>query len=95
MLSGPPVAHLAGADILSEGIPLGAVQVPGDGQPIVLMADRQTAGGYAKIAVVTGASLPLLAQCPPGRGAVRFRAVPVGEAQARWGNLIHELREFH
>ena len=90
-LSGPPVAHRTGADILSEGIPLGAVQVPGDGQPIVLMADRQTAGGYAKIAVVASASLPLLAQCPPGRGAVRFRAVSVGEAQAQWRRLIHEF----
>ncbi len=94
-LAGPPVAPAAGAELLSEGIPLGAVQVPADGQPIVLMADRQTAGGYAKIAVVTGASLPLLAQCPPGRGAVRFRAVTVAEAQVRWRNIIRELREFH
>jgi antagonist of KipI len=88
-LAGPPVAPLAGADIFSEGIPVGAVQVPGDGQPIVLMADRQTAGGYAKIAVVTSASLPLLAQCPPGRGVVRFRAVTVAEARAKWRRIIH------
>ncbi len=94
-LEGPPVEHVASADILSEGIPLGAVQVPGDGQPIVLMADRQTTGGYTKIAVVASASLPLLAQCPPGRGVVRFRAITVAEAQARWRRFSHELREFH
>ncbi len=94
-LSGPPVAPAVGKELLSEGIPLGAVQVPGDGQPIVLMADRQTAGGYAKIAVVTSASLPLLAQCPPGRGAVHFKAVTVSEAQARWKKIIHELHEFN
>jgi biotin-dependent carboxylase-like uncharacterized protein len=94
-LSGPPAAPLPGTELLSEGISLGAVQVPGDGQPIVLMADRQTAGGYAKIAVVTSASLPLLAQCPPGRGVVRFRAVAVEEAQAQWRNLIRQLHEFH
>jgi biotin-dependent carboxylase-like uncharacterized protein len=85
-LAGPPIGHRQGADILSEGIPLGAVQVPGDGQPIVLMADRQTTGGYAKIGVVTSASLPLLVQCPPG-GRVRFRAVSVGEAQEKWRGM--------
>ena len=83
-LQGPPLAHQGAADLLSEGIPLGAVQVPGDGQPIVLMADRQTTGGYPKIAVVTSASLPLLAQCPPDGGTVRFRAVSVAEAQEKW-----------
>jgi len=87
-LSGAQIGHQKGADILSEGIPLGAVQVPGDGQPIVLMADRQTTGGYAKIAVVASASLPLLVQCPPGSGSVRFRAVSVGEAQAKWRRVL-------
>ena len=86
-LSGPQIGHQKEADILSEGIPLGAVQVPGDGQPIVLMADRQTTGGYAKIAVVASASLPLLVQCPPGGGSVHFRAVSVGEAQAKWRSI--------
>ena len=93
-LSGPPIGHQQGADILSEGIALGAVQVPGDGQPIVLMADRQTTGGYAKIAVVTSASLPRLVQCPPG-GRVRFRAVTVSEAEQKWRGIIRELRQLH
>lgn len=95
-LAGPKLAHLlkGGADVLSEGIPLGAVQVPGDGQPIVLMADRQTAGGYAKIGVVSSASLPLLAQCPPGAGSVRFRAVSVEEAQAKWRGIAKQLNKL-
>jgi len=93
-LAGPAVAHRSGVDILSEGIPLGAVQVPGDGQPIVLMADHQTAGGYPKIGVVTGASLPLLAQCPPGRGRVRFRAVSVEQAQVEWRRIVRGLQEM-
>jgi antagonist of KipI len=90
-LAGPRIAHLKGADVLSEGIPLGAVQVPGDDQPIVLMADRQTAGGYTKIGVVSSASLPLLAQCPPGTGKVRFRAVSVEEAQQKWRGILEVL----
>lgn len=90
-LAGPRIAALKGADVFSEGIPLGAVQVPGDGQPIVLMADRQTTGGYTKIGVVSSASLPLLAQCPPGAGKVRFRAVSVEEAQQKWRGMVKEL----
>jgi len=79
-LRGPSIAHLAGADVISDGIALGAVQVPGDGQPIVMMADRQTTGGYTKIATVIGADIPLLAQCLPGAGRVRFAAITPAEA---------------
>ncbi len=82
-LRGPRIAQRAGADIVSDGIALGSVQVPGDGQPIVLMADRQTAGGYTKIATVIGADVPLLAQCVPGASRVRFAAVSLAEA-VRW-----------
>ena len=52
------------------------------------MADRQTAGGYAKIATVIRADLPLLAHCPPGSGRVRFRATNVSAAQARYRALL-------
>ncbi|MDA8216333.1 MAG: biotin-dependent carboxyltransferase family protein [Dehalococcoidales bacterium] len=79
-LQGPPIAHIGGADVVSDGVPLGAVQVPGDGQPIVMMVDRQTTGGYAKIATVIAADIPLLAQCVPGASRVRFRSVTVQEA---------------
>jgi biotin-dependent carboxylase-like uncharacterized protein len=69
-----------GADIISEGVVTGAIQVPSHGRPIALLAARQTTGGYAKIATVIGADLWRLGQARPG-DTVRFRAVPVAEAQ--------------
>ncbi len=87
-LVGPPVEHRGSGEIISEGVPLGAVQAPPDGQPIVMMADRQTTGGYPKIAVVIGADLPLLAQCLPGQSEVRFRAVSVEEAQRAYRKMM-------
>jgi antagonist of KipI len=65
-LDGPPLAHAGKADILSDATPLGAIQVPGSGQPILLMADRQTTGGYPKIATVISADIPLAGQLAPG-----------------------------
>jgi antagonist of KipI len=85
------LAHRFSPDLLSEGVPLGAIQVPGDGQPIVLMADRQATGGYPKIAVVSSADLPLLAQRLPG-DPVRFRPESVAQAQARWCALVENVK---
>ncbi len=65
-LEGPALAHLKGHNIVSDGLAFGAIQVPGDGGPLVLMADRQTTGGYPKIAHVIGADLGALAQKRPG-----------------------------
>ena len=65
-LEGPWLAHRRGADILSDATPLGAIQVPASGQPILLMADRQTTGGYPKIAVVITADMPIAGQLAPG-----------------------------
>ena len=65
-LEGASLAHRRGADILSDATPLGAIQVPASGQPILLMADRQTTGGYPKIAVVITADLPIAGQLAPG-----------------------------
>lgn len=65
-LDGPRLAHRGSADILSDATPLGTLQVPGSGQPILLMADRQTAGGYPKIATVITADLALAGQLAPG-----------------------------
>lgn len=65
-LEGPPLAHAGRADILSDATPLGLLQVPASGQPILLMADRQTTGGYPKIGVVISADLPLAGQLAPG-----------------------------
>lgn len=66
-LEGAPISHARGADIVSDGIALGSVQVPGDGSPTVLMADRQPTGGYPKIATVIRTDLPRLAQTSPGK----------------------------
>jgi biotin-dependent carboxylase-like uncharacterized protein len=65
-LEGPPLQHAGRADILSDATPLGTLQVPASGKPILLMADRQTTGGYPKIGVVIGADLPLAGQLAPG-----------------------------
>ena len=65
-LDGPCLEHAGGADILSDATPIGSLQVPASGQPILLMADRQTTGGYPKIGVVIGADLPLAGQLAPG-----------------------------
>ena len=70
-LQGPALALSRRSDIPSEGTALGAVQVPGDGLPIVLGPDRPVTGGYAKIATVVPADFPLLAQARPGT-AIRF-----------------------
>lgn len=78
-LEGPAV-HYGMPDMLSEGICLGAVQVPPDGQPIVLLCDRQTIGGYPKLGAVVSVDLPLLAQLPAG-GRVSFAPITVDKAR--------------
>ena len=88
VLSGPVVTPRQGADIISDGTAPGAVQIPGSGQPIVLMADRQTIGGYAKIATVASFDLPLLAQLLPG-DKVSLAAIDLWEARE-----IHLRREY-
>ena len=80
-LEGPEIAHRESADIISDWVPTGGVQVPGDRKPIILLADRQTTGGYPKIATVIGPDLPLVSQCRPG-DPLRFRAVTLAEALA-------------
>ena len=81
-LEGPVLAHRTPdlAQIASDGIVPGAVQVPGNGQPIVLLADGQTVGGYPKIATVISADLPRLARRAP-KESIRFALVDVAEAE--------------
>lgn len=79
-LQGPPIEHCRGPDIISEPIAPGAIQVPGDGQPIIILWDAQVSGGYVKIASVIGADLDRLAQIMPGE-KLRFRPVSLDEAQ--------------
>ncbi|MFE5317525.1 biotin-dependent carboxyltransferase family protein [Paenibacillus sp. NPDC056579] len=79
-LAGQPLAMLERKEMLSEPVTFGTIQVPPDGNPIVLMADRQTTGGYPKVAQVITADLPLLAQAQIGSG-VRFKLADLHEAQ--------------
>ncbi|WP_461537045.1 5-oxoprolinase subunit C family protein [Spongorhabdus nitratireducens] len=84
-LKGNPV--LAGAQgIISEGIALGAIQIPPDGQPVILMNDRQTLGGYSKLGCVARMDLPKLAQARPGQ-QVQF-------VSADHQQLLSELKKF-
>ncbi|MBF4694426.1 5-oxoprolinase subunit C family protein [Fusibacter ferrireducens] len=78
-LEGAKIEHREGADIISSGISLGAIQVPSHGEPIIMMADRQPTGGYAKIANVISCDISRLAQLKPG-DKVRFSAVRIDEA---------------
>lgn len=86
-LEGPAIAHRGTVDIVTDGIAPGTVQVPGSGLPIVLLADRQTTGGYAKIATVVSADLPRLGRLAPG-ATVRFERVDRTAAVAARRALI-------
>ena len=90
-LEGPQVEHTRGADMLSDGMAFGSIQVPASGQPIVMMSEHPTTGGYTKIATVISADLPVLAQCIPGSDTIRFTAVTVEEAQQRYRSLMGNL----
>lgn len=85
-LAGPALAHARGADMVSDAVVPGSIQIPGNGQPIVALHDRQTTGGYPKIATLIGADLPRLGQMRPGEG-LAFRAVTAQEGVARWRRL--------
>ena len=79
-LDGELIEHVKSGDIISDGIAFGAVQVPSAGKPIIMLADRQTTGGYAKIANVISADFRILAQLKAG-DKVRFEKVSIAAAQ--------------
>jgi allophanate hydrolase subunit 2 len=86
-LRGPLIEHARGHDIISDGIPLGGIQVVGDGQPIILLVDRQSTGGYTKIATVCSFDIGRVAQVKPGQ-RLAFRRLTVAAAHA----LLHRHR---
>jgi antagonist of KipI len=92
-LEGPAVQHSAGADILSDGMVFGSVQIPPNGQPIIMMSECPTTGGYTKIATLASVDLPLLAQATPGSSRVHFRCTTVEAAQARLRDLFAGLEK--
>jgi len=92
-LDGPAVEHKTGADIISDGIPLGAIQIVADGTPIVMLADRQTTGGYTKIATILSVDIPKFVQLAPGK-IVKFEAVDVDTANQIYTNEENEFSEI-
>jgi antagonist of KipI len=90
-LEGPPIAHQSGADITSDAIALGTLQVPASGQPILMMSDHGTTGGYTKIATMATLDVWRVAQCAPERGRVRFRPVAVEDAQLLYRRVLGTL----
>jgi allophanate hydrolase subunit 2 len=90
-LEGPVIRHLHGHNIVSDGTVNGSIQVPGNGQPIVLMSDRGTSGGYPKIATVITADFGRFAQIPAGT-SFRFKAIGMTEAQAEARKFAELLR---
>ncbi len=89
-LEGPALWRTKPGELISEAVAFGSIQVPPDGQPIVLMAERQSAGGYPKIAHVIAVDLPLLAQMAPQQ-ALRFEMVTLAQAHALYLEREHAL----
>ncbi len=87
---GPVIEHVESADIISDGIALGAVQVPSSGRPIVMLADRQTTGGYPKIANVVSVDIPKVAQAKPG-DVFSFKLVSYEEARKLYLEHLLEM----
>ena len=89
-LEGPYIAPKKASDIISDGIAFGSIQVPAHGKPIILLADRQTTGGYAKIATVASVDIPKLVQRKTDH-KIRFQAITVQEAQKLYMEELKEL----
>lgn len=79
-LTGPKITHVTDGNIITDGITFGAIQVPDGGEPIIMLSDRQTTGGYAKIASVINVDMPYIAQCKAG-DKVRFVKTDIETAQ--------------
>jgi biotin-dependent carboxylase-like uncharacterized protein len=90
-LEGPPLEHSAkGYNIVSDGIAHGSIQVPGNGLPIILLADRQTTGGYPKIAAVISADIPVVGRMTPG-AKIAFEVVDIQAAEAAARQLAADI----
>jgi KipI family sensor histidine kinase inhibitor len=92
-LEGEKIQHIEDGNIISDGIAFGAIQVPSHGTPIIMLADRQTVGGYAKIANVISVDLPKLAQTKPG-DKIFFEKITIEEAQNLYIRRIDELEKI-
>ena len=93
-LEGQPIQHKTDGNIISDGIANGAVQVPTTGQPIIMLAERQSTGGYTKIATVISVDLPVVGQCCPG-DVIRFQAVSLEEAHRLLKERRSRMEDLH
>lgn len=91
-LRGPELKYTGTGGLLSEGVAPGTVQIPANGQPVVLLSDAQTTGGYAKPGVIASADLGRFVQCPIGSGEVTFSVTTVTLARER---RVKQLQELH
>lgn len=92
-LEGAQIAHNVDGNIISDGMATGAIQVPTSGQPIIMLAERQTVGGYTKIATVISVDLPVVGQCKTG-DVIRFKAVDIAEAHRLLREDDREMKEL-
>ena len=92
-LEGAPLALETPAELISEAVAFGSVQVPADGKPIVLLADRQTTGGYPKIGQIASVDLPLISQLKPGQ-QLRFKEISLADAQQCWIEQEQMIRQI-
>ncbi|WP_078430026.1 biotin-dependent carboxyltransferase family protein [Alkalihalobacterium alkalinitrilicum] len=92
-LSGPTLTLSQPLEMVSEAVALGTIQVPPDGNPIILLADRQTTGGYPRIGQVLSVDIPLIAQLKPG-DAIKFKEVTLKQAEELYLNRERELNEL-
>lgn len=90
-ISGTPLTLKSPKEYISEAVTMGTVQVPADGQPIILMADRQTHGGYPKIAQSASVDIPVVAQIPPG-GSIRFSEISLRESEQLYIDWSRKVR---
>jgi allophanate hydrolase subunit 2 len=96
-LSGESISSSRGHEIITEGIPLGAIQIPGSGQPIISFVEHQTTGGYPKIANVITSDLCKVGQLKPG-DQIKFQYVSLEEAQTlkfKQEEFIKNLKNNH
>lgn len=92
-LKGASLSLETPAELISEAVAFGSVQVPADGNPIILLADRQTTGGYPKIGQVASVDLPLISQLKQGQ-QLRFKPISLADAQQRWIEQEQSIRQI-
>jgi len=90
-LQGPGLTHRSGADLVSQGMVIGEIQVPSDGQPIVMMPDHPTTGGYTCIGTICRADLPLIAQAQPGMREISFVKISLKEARGKLSKAVKDI----